>query len=398
MSTRSILVVGQPNFRQQVAAALELSPEVVGWVTQVAAAEKQLIDAPGETRLVAIGPEVDNTDAVHITEFVRRAAPTTAVVIARRDLNGELSSLVRAGARDVADLSQGQEELRSSLEGSLQWADSIRAATADASDAATSLGKIVTVFSSKGGAGKSFLATNLAAILASHHKRRVAIVDLDFGMGDVFSYFGTEPKRSMEDLFAPGGLANREVILSTGTRLDDNLTGYGTPTDPTADPVPAQGVAKILRAFQMHFDLVVVDGPAFYSEQMLAAFDAGDLVYVVASLDVVGIKHLTTAVHSLNGIGLSSDRLRVVLNRADSKVGLSPEDVKRVTGLKIDAMVPSSRLVPTSLNKGIPLVTDEPRSDVAKALGDLAGKLLRDLNVDPDGDASGPRTRRLFHK
>jgi pilus assembly protein CpaE len=158
-------------------------------------------------------------------------------------------------------------------------------------------------------------------------------------------------------------------------------------------------MGKILRAMQMHFDLIVIDGPAEYSDQVLAAFDASDLVTIIAGLDVVGIRHLAKAMETLTSIGIPKNKLRVIVNRADSKVGLTVADVERVTGIKVDGGIPSSRMVPTALNKGVPVYLDEPGSDVAKSIKKLAEELSYSLLKRPAAAAAGdPKKRRLFSK
>src|SRR5204862_2665515 len=112
-----------------------------------------------------------------------------------------------------------------------------------------------------------------------------------------------------------------------------------------------------------------------YSDSALVCFDLSDTICLVTSLDVVGVRHLSKSLDTLLSIGLPRDRFRVVLNRADSKVGLDPSDVERVMKIQVDAMIPSSRLVPSSLNKGRPIVLEEPTSEVSTAVRFVAQKL-----------------------
>ncbi|MGH2747728.1 MAG: AAA family ATPase [Actinomycetota bacterium] len=401
MSAPRVLAVGGPSFRQQVAIALGIAPESVNWVPALATAEKYLVETEGQTELLALSPEIPEPDALLVAEFTSRTSPATAVVLVRSQApNGSLAEFVRSGVRDVVDLSHGQDELADALQRAFAWSTSLRShQSEEAANRTSQLGKLITVFSSKGGSGKTFLACNLAAALADRSGRDTALIDLDFGMGDVFSYYGAEPRRPLEDLFAPGGLANREVILAASTHLQDNLWAFGSPPDPAAEPIPAQGVGKILRGLQMNFDYIVVDGPTDYSDQMLAAFDASDRIYLLASLDVVGVRHLSASIETLTSIGVPRDRLSLVLNRADSKVGLDVSDVEKVMGVKIDSLIPSSRLVPTSLNKGHPVYNDEPRSDVAQSVGRLADTIIKELpGRSPAGDVlpQEHRKRRLF--
>lgn len=380
--------------------AISVSAETISWVADVAAVEKAVVDAEGSTHLVAISPDVGEGDALQIAEFTSRVSPATAVVLVRStNLNGSLPRFIRAGVRDVVDLSTGRNELSQSLSRALEWAASVHGQQSDHKIQKEKVGSIITVFGSKGGAGKTFLACNLAAALAQRTGRETALIDLDFGSSDVFSYYGADPRHTLEDLFAPGGLEDKKTIVQSGTELAPRLWGFGSPADPTLEPIPASGVGKILRGLQMNFDFVVVDGPAQYTDQMLAALDAADAICLVASLDVVGVRHLVKAFETLMSIGVPKDVVRTVLNRADSKVGLETADVEKVTGMSIDIQIPSSRMVPTSLNKGTPLFVEAPKSAVAASIAELSDNLMADLigNVSEPAEHSA-RKRRLFSR
>jgi pilus assembly protein CpaE len=288
---------------------------------------------------------------------------------------------MRAGVRDVVSDDASEVEMREALERALAWSARLKAVRPEASG--EDVGLVVTIFSSKGGTGKTFLATNLAAAIAQKTGEDTALVDLDLAMGDVFSYWGTEPTRPIQDLIGLGHMVDREAMLSVGTKLANNLWGFGAPPDPAAASVGDEAISTVLEALKNNFAYVIVDGPGGYSDQILPAFDQSDVVCLVAGLDVVGIKHLAKALETLGSIGVHSEKLKLVLNRADSKVGLDVEDVERVMGLKIDTLVPSSRLVPASLNKGRPVYLDDPSSGVAQSVGGLADVLI--ARVHPEG-------------
>jgi pilus assembly protein CpaE len=111
------------------------------------------------------------------------------------------------------------------------------------------------------------------------------------------------------------------------------------------------------------------------------------MICLVTGLDVVGVKHLSKALDTLLTIGLPRERFRVVLNRADSKVGLDASDVERVMKIQVDAMIPSSRLVPTSLNKGRPVVLDEPGAEVSQSITELAVRFSGAETPESNGEA-----------
>jgi pilus assembly protein CpaE len=379
MTESSVVAVGTPqSFRQQLARSLEIEPEEVGWVQSATAAEELLIHAHGPIDVLVLSPEVKEPDALGLAEFVGRQAPGTAIVMVRdHTWNGLLPAAMRAGIRDVVDMTQGTEELRDAVERAVVWATNLRSVAVVASEAhGGQRGRIFSVFSSKGGAGKTFLTINLACAIAEVTGKDTAVVDLDFDMGDVFTYFGTEPSSNIPDLMALGEGADHERIRSVGLHVADHVWAYGAPTDPTAEAPAGESIGKFLRAMRNDFPYVIVDASVDYSDSALVCFDLSELICLITSLDVVGVKHLGKALDTLLQIGLPRDRFRVVLNRADSKVGLDSSDVERVMKVQVDAMIPSSRLVPTSLNKGRPVVYDEPSSEVSVSVRQLAGKFV----------------------
>ncbi|MBI4730366.1 MAG: hypothetical protein HY775_12855 [Acidobacteria bacterium] len=400
-----IITVGPPQaFRQQVARAIGVDPSAVEWMPNVSAAESYLGDGEGEADALVVSPSVKQADAIGLAEFVAKTAPATAVVLVRDRLQADLMpAAMRAGIRDVVDLSQGSADLREAVERVVAWSTSLHHPDGgpNPSIAIEHRGAIVSFFSSKGGTGKSFLAANVAAAIAGRSAQDVAVVDLDLTMGDVFSYFDRMPKRSSQDIAALGDVNDRQTILENGTPLTERLWGYGSAPEPGTEPIPGDTMGKILRSLRSTFQYVIVDSSAAYADHVLTALELSDSIYMVAGLDVIALRHLATALDTLLALGIPKDRFRVVLNRADSKVGLGADEVERIMKLRVDAMIPSSRLVPLSLNRGRPLVLDEPRSDVAKSVGALADRLIADFPIHQQaGDTATParRHRRLLSR
>jgi pilus assembly protein CpaE len=218
-------------------------------------------------------------------------------------------------------------------------------------------------------------------------------------MGDVFTYFGREPAATVHDLMELGEGATSERVREIAVEVTPNVFAFGAPPDPAAEAPAGEAVGKFLRAIRNEFSWVVVDASVDYSDSALVCFDLSDMICLVTGLDVVGVKHLSKALDTLLTIGLPRERFRVVLNRADSKVGLDAGDVERVMKIQVDAMIPSSRLVPTSLNKGRPVVLDEPGSEVSQSLKQLAMRFTGEQIAAADGAepelvGAAPRKKR----
>jgi pilus assembly protein CpaE len=262
-------------------------------------------------------------------------------------------------------------------------------------------GSVVSIFSSKGGTGKTFLVTNLAAALSERSGKDTAIVDLELEMGDVFAYYGEDSRQTVQDMLAVGDMTEPEEIKAAGKRLGQHLWAYGVAAEPGSHGVAGEAIGKVLRAVRGTFDYTVVDASANYSDAALASFDVAEAVYLITGLDIVGVRHLSVALNTLMTLGLPRERFRIVLNRADSKVGLEAEEVERALKVEVDARIPSSRLVPLSLNHGRPVYLAEPKSPVAKAIGSLADRIMESARQDassPTPDSGKHRKPGLFKR
>jgi len=405
VAQQSVIAVGTPQtFRSTLARALEVEPEDIGWVQSVTAAEEVLVAIDDPVDVLVLSPEVKEPDALGLAEFIGRAAPMTAIVMVRdKSWNGLLPAAMRAGIRDVVDLTQGSEELRDAVERAIVWAENLRSLRGTMAEKPQQRGMVISVFSSKGGTGKTFLTTNLATAIAQVSGQDTAVVDLDVDMGDVFSYFGLEPSRQVMDLIGLGEGATREEIFASSTKVGEHLWAFGAAPDPAMQPPAGEAVGKYLRTLRNNFAYVIVDASADYTDLALACFDLSDAICLVTGLDVVGVKHLSKALETLLTIGLPRDRFRIVLNRADSKVGLDAGDVERVMKIQVDTMVPSSRLVPMSLNKGRPVVVEEPDAEVSVSIRRLAQRFTGASEQTPGGEvgeAPAPEKKRrgLFRR
>ncbi|MGH2591267.1 MAG: AAA family ATPase, partial [Actinomycetota bacterium] len=277
---QSVIAVGTPqSFRTTLARALEVEPDDVGWAQSVVAAEEILVETFDPVDVLVLSPEVKEPDALGLAEFVGRTAPMTAIVMVRdKSWNGLLPAAMRAGIRDVVDLTQGSEDLRDAVERAITWADNVRTGRGDPLGRPTKRGMVISVFSSKGGTGKTFLTTNLATALATISGEDTAVVDLDVDMGDVYSYFGMEPNKQVHDLISLGEGADRDTIFANAARLGENLWGFGAVPDPAMQPPAGEAIGKYLRALRNNFSYVVVDASADYTDLALACFDLSDQI------------------------------------------------------------------------------------------------------------------------
>jgi pilus assembly protein CpaE len=391
---RVVLVGGAPAFRSQVSRALGRDSDSIGWAPNISSMEEMFGDSEEPIALVILSPAVSEEDAVAFAQVASAKSPTTAVILVRvRPPDGNLPWLIRSGIRDVVDLSNEGDDLKDAVRRALAWSASLRSARGGFGESGDAPGRVITVFSSKGGVGKTFLSCNLAAALAVASKKPTAVVDLNVGLGDVLPSFGKEAVRSFHDLMANDGWSDPESVRAMGTPLHDQLWGFGSPSNPGAEPPGGPSLGKALRALRTAFAYTVLDAPPQFAEHIVAACDVSDVVCLITPLDVIGVRHLTMDLEALLALGIPSERFRIVLNRANTKLGLSVSDVERVTGIQTDALIPSSALVPASLNRGRHVVLHEHRSPVAKAIREFANTLISPRAATLNGHTSGHGVR-----
>jgi pilus assembly protein CpaE len=344
--------------------------------------------------IVVLAPSVGDDEAIALAEFSARESAATAVLLVRDiPVDGSFPRLVRGGVRDVVDLTKGRNEFREALRRAVEWNSGMRG-TASANGSRGPTGVVVAVFSTKGGTGKTFLACNLAAALAERSGSQVGLLDLDHDLGDVFAYFGAEPSRTLQELLTLDDGADAEAVAQLGTPLAKGITGFGSRPDPRAEPIPGAAIARMLSKLKDAFSFSVVDATSEYSDHVVAALDLSDAICLVTGLDAIGVRHMSIAIQTLQNLGVGRERLQFVVNRADSKVDLTIQDIERLLAIQVDGRIPSSPLVPRSINQGKLLWFDRRRSDVAKGVEAFADLLMAKLTPEAVAPTNGAHRRR----
>lgn len=269
---------------------------------------------------------------------------------------------------------------------------------------------VLTVASATGGCGKTFFSTNLAALIGRTGKK-VLLVDLDLQFGEVAAALQLRPQYSICDgLYGAKGMPLPEDAFAE--HLDDLIVKHElgfdvltAPRDPSlADYVGARDADRVFAAVIPRYDIVVVDTPPSLNEVVLTALDRSDLVVVMATLDVPSLKNLRVFLDTVTRLKIDDSRLRLVLNKIDSDVGLDVGQVQETFNDRFVGLISQSRAIMRSMNVGTVVVESEPRHAVArelvKAVGDvLPGDLAALVHASsPSGERGGFISRLLSRK
>lgn len=344
-------------------------------------------DGEGEACVLVFGPSVASAVAFEAARACQRAGGRQAVIMVVDELTTDvMREAMRSGVSDVLDSSGQASELSRAVIDLYRKVEELRLAEKPQQPVAAIIptGKVITVMSTKGGVGKTVLAVNLAVTLA-RSGNRTCLVDLDLQFGDVAIMLGLPPERTISDLMGSIDRLDEPLLAGYLTEHQSGIKALLAPVRPEdAETVTTGRLARVLDMLRGMFDYVVIDTSASLDETLLTALDRSDQICAMTMMDVASVKNMRISLQKMQQLGYDGHLVKLILNRADSKVFLQPSEVEKAVGRPIFAKIPSDRLVPRSVNKGVPVVVDEPRSDVAKALVSLTETIAKSERGEAD--------------
>ena len=281
------------------------------------------------------------------------------------------------GVDDVLCLPQSAQSL--GIAAAKARASRARRAAAAAQPAAPARGgrdaHVFTVFSTKGGSGKTVIATNLAVCFARQGLRTL-LVDFDLHSGDDALVLGLSPRWTVLDLVQSPGDLDAEKLAGFVTRHASGVDLLPAPTRPDEEELVAiDRLEPLLEVARQSYDAVVIDTSSSFSPSTLLAIDHTDTLILVGASDVPTIKSLKIALETLDLLEMNLPDVRILMNRSGAKVGLEDRDVERTLRREITYTLPSDKAIPVSVNRGQPVVIDNPKSRVARSLAEMGRSL-----------------------
>lgn len=387
---RFAVVAVEPDDRHRTRLAIHLGG--LAAMTH-ASVESAVSSLPAEVPAVAVfGPSLATESGLALAQRLGSARPELGIVLVAEELSTELlQQALRSGVRDVVTLDSAEGQVRQAVERVGEAMLSLVARQTTGSQPAEQ-GRVVLAFSTKGGVGKSVVATGLATSLAMR-RSGVVVVDADLQFGDVAVLLGVPPRHTTVDVAASIEHADAELIDGLlATHEATGLRVLPAPIEPSAaETITPQEMLGIVRLLRTMFAFVVVDMPPHFDDTVLALLEEADDVLLVASMDIPSIKNLKVGIQTLDLLSLAGPKLRLVLNRANAKVNLDVADVERVLGVPAQFRIPSDIAVPQAVNRGIPVVLDKPRSAASLAIQALAASFLGGNAEEPSSDGEPRR-------
>src|SRR3954469_19899254 len=360
--------------------------ELVGWSEGVREAAATLTG--GHLQVVLHGTRSSGLPEDELAA-IREHTQAPVILLASGEASALLEQALEADVSDVLLLPQMTENVVFALR---KVSHSGRKVLGGGGGHAGRRGRIVTVFSPKGGTGKTVTATNLACTFAKYEGKNTLLLDLDLQFGDAAIMLGLEPEKTIYDLVVAPGELDSEKLAGYTTRHPSGLDILPAPLRPEdAELVTEAKLARLLEVARESYDVIVVDTSPFFHGPMLATLDRTDELLLVCGLDVPTLKNVRLSLQTLELLAFPQNRIRVVLNRANSKVGMQAGEVEVALDVKFRFELPSDGKVPLAVNRGTPLVLADDKADFSRAMREMA------KGLSPT-EAVKVQKRRLFSR
>lgn len=327
---------------------------------------------------------------LRVVERVTRECPQTAVICASRDASPDLIlRSLRAGAREFLRLPVINEEFQTVYSRVAEFC-------AVQPETPSKRGRVVAVFSSKGGCGTTFIAANLAAAMNAP----TVLVDLNLQAGDLGLFLGVEPKFSIADLVENRERVDDALLRSLLAPHSANLSLLSAPHEAdSADDIEPEHVFQVLELLRERFDYVVIDPQHTFDSITLTALDQADEILLVLTLDIPAIRSTQRALQIFDRLGYPRHKVRIVVNRFSKQIDLDLRQVERYLGERVTGYVQSDyRTAVNSINLGQPLVESDPASRIATELREIAAHFSDAARLSPEGDQKRGLLGSLFRR
>jgi pilus assembly protein CpaE len=343
----------------------DASFEVVGLINGLDESWRTLQETAPDLLIVVCSGYSDRT-LYFIDSAVKQTPDRPVVVLTSGSPNGFVRRVFESGADDILTLPDSSDQIPFALEKAIAR----RRGAAVASGIA--LAPMICVLGPKGGTGKTLISSNLTVALATEGYKSL-LVDLDLQFGDVGLSLGLRPDKTIYDLARSSGSLDGEKLDAYLMKHPSGAKVLLAPTRPDqASVVTVDFLRDLFTTLRSVADFVIVDTPPGFTPEVIAAIDTSSHVCLVGMLDALSLKNTKLGLETLELMGYNADRISLVLNRADTRVGITGEDVEAIMGRVPDILIPSDRLIPVSVNEGEPIVLAEDRSGAARSFRTLA--------------------------
>jgi pilus assembly protein CpaE len=331
--------------------------------------------------VVLIGPSFALDDLEKLLKTNRNALRFVKVVLLEKETTTELlEQAIKLNVHDVLKFPFNYEVFCDSMDrvvdSFVELSVEKSGIKKDVEEIHPETAKKIVVFGTKGGAGKSFIATNLAIDLLDNKKNRVVLYDLNYQLGDIAIMLDLSPKHTIYDIVSVFDQLDEEMLNDFLTIHNSGMKVLPAPIDPTqSESISSEMTKKIVEMLSKISDFIVIDTPSGFSDNVLTLLDEMDYICMVAGMDVPSIKNLKITLQVLDQLKFPKEKIIIILNCLDLKMGITVDEIESTLKRKIDITIPSNKIVPLTVNRGIPVVLEAPHSEVSRSIKKISSLL-----------------------
>jgi len=384
-----VLSTGLDNFKEiRTALAADARVQLLAGGNDAEQLHEEITRLKPAAAIIVLGAGSDQ--AIKFIQRLNAESPATAVISAAHNASPDLIlQSLRAGAREFLRLPISAEELGTVI-------DRVSAFSASQVAAPKKKGRMIAVFSSKGGCGTSFIATNLAAAASA----KTVLVDLNLQAGDLPLFLGVDPKYSIADMVENRARLDESLITSFVTPYSSKLSLLAAPKQAdSADEIEPEHIFEVLQRIRESYEYVVIDPQHTFDAITLAAMDQADEIVLVLTLDIPAIRSTQRALEIFDRLGYTRKKIRIIVNRWSKQIDLDLRQVEKFLGEPVVGFVPSDyQTAVGSINLGNPLVLSDASSKIALEIRRISETIA--VGVAPIEDAKPRRAvwKSLFKR
>ena len=358
--------------------------EVVGTANNGAEGIKQ--SAQLKPDVIVMDINMPDMDGIAATEAIRNKVPYAQVIIL--SVQGDPSYMRRAmlaGARDFLTKPPSIDELTSAINRAGEMAiqekgkvaqvyATVAEGSGNGAEGSSSYGKVITVYSPKGGTGKTTVAVNLALSLLSNNQK-VLLVDASLQFGDTTVFVNEPVKNSLVDLTPRVDDLDMDVVNEALTNhATSDLKILAAPPRPEmAFQVDAEQYTKLVTYLRKHFKYIVIDTNSYLSEVVQSSLDLSDLILLITTQDISSIKSANSFLSLMDATGISRSSILFMMNQYDKRIAITPERVGESLKQEVAVTIPfEERVVSSSINRGVPFILENKSLLVSRAIFQLS--------------------------
>ncbi len=407
---RVLIVDDVADTRENVRKLLQFEADVE--VVGAARSGKEGIQLSQELNpdVVLMDINMPDIDGITATETIRQRSPQIQVVIL--SVQGDQNYMRRAmlaGARDFLTKPPMGDELISAIRraGEMAHIERSKSSQARAAPAAPGgrmssspgivglvQGKVITVYSPKGGTGCTTLAVNLA--IALHNEdTRVVLVDANLQFGDVAMFFNEQGKNTILDIAPRVDELDPDIVEEVMIKHEPSgIHILAAPPRPEqAEKVSAEQFTKVLNYLRQLYAYVVIDTSPMLTDVVLAAVDISDAIVLITTQDIPAVKNARLFLDLLQTMGVDREHIIFVMNRFDKRIAITPERIGENLKQEVKAVIPlDERVVIPAVNRGVPFMLDNKAQPVARGIFGLAEAVRAQLAALEEDEA--PASKR----